>query len=288
MDYVIATDSTCDLPKDFLSDMQVSLIEMTYTVNDISYGGGEADGLDFKQFYDAMRKGARTGTSMINEERAREFLNGLLATGKNVLYLCFASVLSGTYDNFRRVAEELNAQNENKVYVVDSKCASGGEGLYVALVAEKRDSGMSFTEICEYSDYIRDHVLHYFVVEDLQYLARGGRLSKGSAFVGNMLNIKPVLHVDEDGRLIPIKKVMGRKKSISMMITKMEERYNKESDKVFITHADCYDEAKAMADIVAEKFGITPQIFPLGYVIGSHTGPGALTLFFTGDSRKEN
>ena len=287
MDYVIATDSTCDIPKQMLRGMQVYSRDMTYYVNDVAYGKDEANHLEFHRFYDAMRTGARTSTSMINEQTAREFLTELIATGKNVLYLSFASALSGTCDNFKRVADELNAANANKVHVVDSKCASGGEGLFVTLVAQKRDSGATFDEACEYAEKVRDNVIHYFVVEDLKYLARGGRLGKGSAFFGNMLNIKPVLHVDEEGRLIPIKKVIGRKKSLSMLVEKMEEKYNKSSDIVYITHGDCYEDAKFVADAVAAKFGVHPQILPLSYVIGSHSGPGTVALFFTGDSRTE-
>lgn len=287
MDYIIATDSTCDIPKEMLREMEVASRDMTYTVNDVLYGKDEANQLEFHQFYDAMRQGARTSTSMINEETAREFLTELLSQGKDVLYLSFASALSGTYENFKHVAEELNAVNAHKVHVVDSKCASGGEGLFVTLVVEKCKSGLTFAEACEYAEHIRDNVIHYFVVEDLKYLARGGRLGKGSAIFGNMLNIKPVLHVDELGRLIPIKKVIGRKKSLSQLVEKMEEKYNKESEIVYITHGDCYEDAKFVADAVAAKFGVHPKILPLSYVIGSHSGPGTVALFFTGDSRTE-
>ncbi len=287
MDFIIATDGTCDLPDEMLHDMQVVSCNMSYYIDDQPYGPESGKQVGFHEFYDRMRFGARTSTSMINEETARSFLNGLLAEGKDVLYLAFASVLSGTYENFKHIAEEINAVNEHKVYVVDSKCASGGEGLFVTLVNEKRKAGASFGETCEYADRIRDNVIHYFVVDDLKYLARGGRLSKGSAFFGNMLNLKPVLHVDEIGRLVPIKKVIGRKKSLNALIDKMEERYNKSSDIVYITHGDCYDDAKYIADAITEKFGIPVKILPLGYVIGSHSGPGTVALFFTGDSRAE-
>lgn len=288
MDFIIATDSTCDLTKQMLSELDVACRDMTYFVNDEAYGGNdETKQLEFHEFYDAMRGGARTSTSMINEDDARTFLTSLLDQGKNVLYLAFASALSGTYDNFKRVADELNAANEHKVYVVDSKAASGGEGLFVTLVAKKRESGASFEQTCAYADEIRDRVIHYFVVDDLKYLARGGRLSKGSAFFGNLLNIKPVLHVDEIGRLVPIKKVVGRKKSLRALVEKMEEKYNKESDVVYITHGDCYDDAKFVADEVTAKFGLEVKIIPLSYVIGSHSGPGTVALFFTGDSRTE-
>ncbi len=287
MDFIIATDSTCDLPKEMLSAMGVESRDMLYYVDGEEYGKDGDNQLEFHDFYERMRKGAKTSTSMINEATARAFLTELSAQGKDVLYLAFASALSGTYENFKRVAEELNAASPNKIYVVDSKAASGGEGLFVTLVNNKRLSGASFEETCEYAENTVQHVLHYFVVEDLKYLARGGRLSKGSAFFGNMLNIKPVLHVDEIGRLVPIKKVMGRKKSLKMLVDKMEERYNKDSDIVYITHGDCIEDAQFVADDVKARFGITPEILPLSYVIGSHSGPGTVALFFTGDVRTE-
>lgn len=286
-DFIIATDSTCDLTKEMLGEMQVESRDMLYFVNDVQYGKSEENNLGFHEFYDKMRQGARTSTSMINEEDARESLIEWSKNGKNILYLSFASALSGTFANFKNIAEQLNAEGKNKIYVVDSKCASGGEGLFVTLVAQKRASGASFEETCKYADEIRDRVIHYFVVEDLKYLARGGRLSKGSAFFGNLLNIKPVLHVDELGRLVPVKKVMGRKKSLKMLVDKMEERYNKESNTVYITHGDCYDDAKYVADAVTEKFGLPVTILPLSFVIGSHSGPGTVALFFTGDERHE-
>ncbi len=158
----------------------------------------------------------------------------------------------------------------------------------MTLVNEKRKSGATFEETCGYAEYIRDRVMHYFVVDDLKYLARGGRLSKGSAFFGTVLNIKPVLHTDEGGFLVPIKKVFGRKKSLRSLVDKFEERYNKESDIVYITHGDCYDDAKYVADEIQTKFGLTAEILPLSYVIGSHSGPGTVALFFTGDTRVEN
>ncbi len=289
MSFIIATDSTCDLPKEMLREMNVESVDLLYYVDDVEYGKNEANQLEFHEFYEKMRNGSKTNTSMINEEMAREFLKNLLEQGKDILYLAFDSALSGTYNNFQGIANDLNADpnSKNKITVVDSLSASGGEGLFVSLVAEKRDSGASYEETCKYAKHIRDHVMHYFVVDDLKYLARGGRLSKGSAFFGNLLNIKPVLHVDPIGRLVPFKKVVGRKKSLKALVDRMEERYNKESELVYITHGDSYDDAKYVADLVKERFGLDVKILPLSYVIGSHSGPGTLALFFTGDNRAE-
>ncbi len=285
MDFFIATDSTCDLTPDMLETMDIRCASMTYSINGEEYGKNES--VAPKEFYDTMRGGAKTATSMINESDATDFLSDLLAHGKDVLFLSFASVLSGTYDSFVNAAKALNAKSENKVYVVDSRCASGGEGLFVTLVNEKRREGLTVEELYRYAEDLRGHILHYFVVDDLKYLARGGRLSRGSAFLGSLLKIKPLLHVDESGRLIPIKKTIGRKKSLKLLVDKIVERYNGDSKTVYITHGDCYDDAKLVADEIREKLGLSPVILPLGFVIGSHSGPGTVALFFTGDTRAE-
>lgn len=287
MSFIIATDSACDLTDDMLKAFDIQSCDLTYFVDDTEYSEHSAERLGFHEFYDKMRGGARTNTSMINEQSAREFLSDLLSRGEDILYLAFDSALSGTYENFKRVADELNAESDNKIRVVDSLAAAGGEGLFVTLVDKKRKSGASFEETCEYAENIKQHILHYFTVDDLKYLARGGRLSKGTAIVGNLINIKPILHVDPLGRLVPFKKVFGRKKSIKALLDKIVERYNGESDVCYISHGDCYDEAKLLADGIKEKLGLDAVLLPLDYVIGSHSGPGTLALFFTGDDRTE-
>lgn len=287
MDFILSTDSTCDLSKELLREMDVYSRDMLYYVDNVEYGKSVENQLEFHEFYEKMRSGASTSTSMINEETAREFLTELTRQGKDILHLCFAGPASGTYENFKRVAEELNAAFDHKIYVVDSLCYSGGEGLFVTLVNEKRKAGATVEETCAYAEEIKHRCMHYFVVDDLKYLARGGRLSKGSAFLGTVLNIKPVLHVDENGYLVPIKKVFGRKKSLKTLVDKFDERYNKESDIVYMCHGDCYDDAKYVADAITEKYGLEVKIFPLSYVIGSHSGPGTVALFFTGDDRTE-
>lgn len=287
MSFIIATDSTCDITRDALREMDIYSRDLTYYVNDAEYSEESPDKLEFHEFYEQMRGGAKTHTSMINEEAARDFLTELLSHGEDIIYLAFDSALSGTYANFKHIADELNETSTNRIFVVDSLSAAGGEGLFVTLVDEKRKSGATFEETCEYAENIKQHVMHYFIVDDLKYLARGGRLGKGTAIIGNLINIKPVLHVDPLGRLIPFKKVFGRKKSIRTLLDKMVERYNGESKVCYISHGDCYDDAKWLADEIKEKFDIEPKLLPLDYVIGSHSGPGTLALFFTGDDRTE-
>ena len=286
MEFILATDSTCDLTTDMLIEKDIRCISLSFFVNDKEYS--DQSSLSARDFYDMMRSGAKTSTSMANEQAATEFLKELLSHGKDVLFLSFASVLSGTYECFKAAAKTLNECSANKAYVVDSKCASGGEGLFVTLVNEKRNEGLSAEQAYDYALSLRGHILHYFVVDDLKYLARGGRLSRGSAILGKILNIKPLLHVDEEGRLIAIKKTMGRRKSLKCLVDKIEERYNGKSKTVYITHGDCYDDAKYVADEIQSKLGLSPLILPLGFVIGSHSGPGTVALFFTGDTRKED
>ncbi len=287
MSFILATDSTCDLQHDTLREMNIESRDLTYYVDGVEYGKDDGNQLGFHEFYQKMRDGAKTSTSMINEDVAREFLTELASRGENILYLAFDSALSGTYANFKHIADEINETIENKICVVDSLSAAGGEGLFVTLVNKKREEGASFEETCEYAEKLKYRIMHYFIVDDLKYLARGGRLSKGTAIVGNLINIKPVLHVDTLGRLVPFKKVFGRKKSIKTLLDKIAERYNHESDIVYISHGDCYDEAKALADGIKERLGLTVKLLPLDYVIGSHSGPGTLALFFTGDDRTE-
>lgn len=287
MSFILATDSACDLPAETLSAMDVYSRELTYTIDGVEYDDNVTDKVDFCEFYNKMRNGSKTQTSMVNEASAKDFLLKLLEHKQDILVIAFDSALSGTYNSFKNVAEELNATSDNKIYVVDSLCAAGGQGLLVTLVNEKRQSGATIQEAYEYAESIKQRIMHYFIVDDLKYLARGGRLSKGTAIIANLINIKPVLHTSPEGKLVPFKNVFGRKKSIKAMLDKMVERYNGESDHVYISHGDCINDATALADMIKEKFGLPVTILPLDFVIGSHSGPGTLALFFTGDNRKE-
>lgn len=287
MSYIISTENTCDFTPEMFESFKVEHTNLTFMIDNKELTPEESKVFTLQTFYNAMRAGSATNTSMINQEVAKIYLEKLLEKGQDVLHISFASVLSGTYESFKHAAEELNTTHDNKVYVVDSKAESGGQGLLVTLVCQKRDEGATIEEAYEYANIVRDHCMHYFVVDDLKYLARGGRLSKGAAFFGNMLNIKPVLHTDEEGRLIPIGKVFSRKLSLTKLVSKMKARYNKESDIVYITHGDAQEDAQFVADRVKEELGLEAKILPLDFVIGAHSGPGTIALFFTGDTRKE-
>ena len=282
---VITCESTCDLPKEFLDNLGVKTIDLHYEIDGKSYG---ADGITSKEFYDAMRNGSDTKTMQVNPYEAEEFLREVKKDGCDILHLGFASVLSGTYNSFLSAAKTINDENENgKIVVVDTKAESAGQGLLVTLVAEKLKEGVSFDELVAYAEEMKGRINHYFTVDNLKYLARGGRISKTSAFIGNLLNIKPVLHTDVDGGLKPLQKTMGRRKAIRRLYEKFVERYDHASDHVYITHADCEEDAKMLAGYIKESHGITVDIFPLSYVIGSHSGPSTLALFFTANGRED-
>lgn len=286
--FILSTERTSDLPQAMTEKYDIRCINMLYSLGNNDYGGQTGKEIDYKAFFDGMREGLPTRTAQVTKEQAKEFFSELLKTGKDIVHISFAGKLSGTAENTKAAAEELNAVNDNKIYVADSKCASSGQGLLTVLTAIYADEhDLDARAAYEYAESLKDRILHYFVVSDLKYLARGGRCTKGTAFIGNLLQIKPLLHVDEEGALIPLQKVISRKKSLHALVDRMEKKYNKESPVVFVNHADCIDDAKYVAAVVKERLGLEPVIMELGPVIGSHSGPGTVALFFTGDSRSD-
>lgn len=289
--FILSTESTSDLPKNYLKENDIYCYEMGGMVGNDEFGGSSGVELDTKVFFDRMRNGERTTTTQVNAVEAEEFLESLLQQGKDVLHLAFSSGLSGTCDNFINAANALNKKHKNQVYVVDSKAASLGQGLFVHFVNQKAQEGLSAKEAAQYAEEIRDDVCHYFVVDDLNYLYRGGRVKKSTAIIGNVLHIKPVLHVNLEGKLIPLKKVMTRRKSLNALVDFMETKFDGWSQDVFISHGDCEEEAKYVADLVTKKLGIPSEkimLNHLGPVIGSHSGPGTVALFFHGRNKKED
>ncbi len=289
--FILSTESTSDLPQSYLAANDVVCYEMAGTVGDTEFGGPNGNAIDIKDFFDRMRNGEMTMTTQVNLVEAENFLEGFLKQGKDVLHLAFSSGLSGTYNNFVAAAEKLNAKYKNKVMVVDSRAASLGQGLFVHFVNKKAEEGVSLQEAYDYATSIRDDVCHYFVVDDLEYLYRGCRVKQSAKRIGTMLRIKPALHVDLDGHLIPLKKVMSRRKSLNTLVDYMAEKYDGWSDDVFISRGDCLEEAEYVAKLVTEKIGIPRDkimINHLGPVIGSHSGPGTVALFFHGKSKKED
>ena len=282
--FVITADSTVDLPKAFLEEKQVPVVSLSYIIDGATYRDGE--GLTSKEFYDKIREGAMPTTSQVNPEQARDLFEPILKGGTDILHIAFTSGLSGTYNSCRIAAEELGEEYpDRKIVVVDSLCAASGGGMLLYKAIELKEQGKSFDEIVTWVEENKLHVCHDVTVDDLFHLHRGGRVSKTSAVVGTIIKIKPIIHVNDEGKLIVIGKERGRKKALQTLVERMEEKSQGfENDIVMITHGDALEDAEYVKGLIQDKFGITNiMINPLGTVIGSHTGPGVIALFYMGN-----
>lgn len=284
--YAIITDTTCDLPEDFVKAHNIDIITLYYSIDDIIYGDDKK--LDPSEFYALMRSGKMPTTMACNPVATEQCFRKHLEAGEDILHIAFSSALSSSYNTFSMVARQLEEEfPERKIIVIDSKCASLGEGLYVYKAIKNKENGLSLEENVNWLEENKMHICHQFTVDDLHHLHRGGRVSKTTAILGTMINVKPILHVDEEGRLISLCNVRGRKKSLNTLVDNMEnlaEGY--ENDIVFIGHGDCENDAEYVKKLIQEKFHINS--FLINYIcptIGAHSGPGTLALFFMGKSR---
>ena len=287
-DYVITTDNTCDLPKEYLKEHEVPTMSLTYILDGETYT--EENSLPYQDFYKKMREGCMPTTSQVNPEEAKKNLLRFLEINKNIIHIAFSSGLSGTYNSTCLAAQEIMEERPDcRIQVVDSLCASMGEGLLVHKALQLQEQGKSFEEVSEWLERYKGNLVHNFTVDDLFHLYRGGRVSKTAAILGTMVNLKPVLHVDDAGFLKPVSKVRGRKKSLNTLVDSMEKQIGSWRDKndiVFLSHGDCYEDALYVKAQVEKRFGIHEFIIsPVGPVIGAHSGPGTLALFYMGDVR---
>lgn len=287
--FSIATDSTADLPMEYLEKEDIPVLHLSYTIKGVTYGGNAPE-MPADEFYSLMREGNLPNTSQVNPQEAKEGLLKILETTKEILYIAISSGLSGTYNSVRIAAEEIMEDDESvKICVVDSKCASLGEGLLVYKCVEMRKNGASFEDVCSFAKERALNFVHLFTVDDLNHLYRGGRVSKSAALIGTVLNIKPVLHVDDEGHLIPLTKERGRKKALLKLVDLMEEKmgsYKGKNDVVFISHGDSMEDALFVKEEVTKRMGIESFIInTVGPTIGAHSGPGTIALFFMGDVR---
>lgn len=290
MEYIITTDSTCDLPKSYIKENNIRVLPLTYVLEGVTYNIDKT--LPINEFYGKMKSGAMPTTSQVNPEEAKEAFLSILEDGVGILHIAFSSGLSGSYNSARIAAEELREENpEYVICVIDSLCASLGEGMLVHKAVKLKEQGKTIQEAVKWLEANKLHVCHNFTPDDLNHLYRGGRVSKTAAILGTMANVKPVLHVDDEGHLIPLSKVRGRKKSLVTLVDNMEKQigsYIEENkrDGVFIGHGDVEEDARFVADLVKERFGIESFLINyVGPVIGSHTGPGIMALFFMGEKR---
>lgn len=283
MSYVLVSDATLDLPIDLVNKYDISVVPMAFTLDgeEIIHYPDERN-MSTEQFYQALKEGKTSSTSQINPMTYVDFMTPILEAGNDILYICFTSGLSGTYQS-ALLAKDMLLEDfpDRKIEVVDSLCASAGQGYFVYLVAKKKEEELSLQELTEWTIANRNRVAHWFTVEDLFHLQRGGRLSFAEAMLGSALKIKPIISVDEKGALYVESKVRGNKKAVDYMLSKINDSMDTSETTIFVAHGDAADRAEALKEKILET---TPAkeviITKIGPVIGTHTGPGMLAVLF--------
>lgn len=285
-DYLIITDSTTDLTPKMIADLDLTIVPLEFNIDGqrhFDYADGRD--MDSKEFYKRVRAGQMSTTGQVTTARFTDVFEPLLKEGHDILCIAFSSGLSGTCSSAHVAAEELAEKYpERKIFAVDSLAASMGEGLLVYNAVMQKRAGLGIDELKLWVEENRNHLCHWFTVDDLYHLKRGGRVSPAAALFGTMLGIKPVLHVDDEGHLIPMEKVRGRKQSLDSLVKHMEETViDPEKQMIFISHGDCLEDAQYVADEVRSKMKVKDVIINfVGPVIGAHSGPGTVALFFLG------
>lgn len=286
--FEIVTDSSCDMSKEYLQTHKIECVNLGFTMNNVNYEGENGEKITEKEFYAKLREGAMPTTYQVTAETAKLHIEPLLKQDKDVLVLAFSSALSGTAGSFSVAKRELSKlYPKRKIVVVDSLCASMGEGLLLDYVVKKADEGESLEKTAEYAESLKRHICHYFTVDNLFHLKRGGRVSSMTAIVGSILKIKPVMHVNDEGKLVAIGKAMGRKKSLRSIVDKLFEEFDgDESDPIFISHGDCIEDVEYVKTLILERFPKQRiEIHYVGAVIGSHAGAGVVAVFCKGKKR---
>lgn len=286
---MILTDSTSDISQKIADEAGVTVLPLQFEMDGLTYRNfADEREMSSDEFYDAMRKGKTPRTSQINVNDFCEYFSEYLEKGLDILYLAFSSGLSGTYNASVMAINELKEKYPGREIIsVDTLCASMGEGLLVYYAAQNKKSGMGLKELAQWVEDNKLNLCHWFTVDDLHHLKRGGRISAATAIVGTALQIKPVLHVDDEGHLINMSKVRGRKASLNALVDKMAEYYTDAYDTIMISQGDCRKDAEYVASEIKKRFKGVKNIIigNVGPVIGSHTGPGVVALFFFGEKR---
>lgn len=285
--YVIFTDSACDIKPELLAEWGVSYRSLTFRFNDSSIEYTN-EGMGVKEFYQKMRNGGVAKTAAVNDLTFEEAFEPILKEGKDILYLGFSTGLSTTYNSARLAAERLMERYpDRRIRLVDTLSASAGFGLLLYLTLQEKEKGADLDAAAQFAEDNKLHLCHWFTVDDLVYLKRGGRISPTAAFVGNMLGIKPVLHMDNEGHLVNVSKVRGRKTAIAALAQRYGDlALDPKGGTVFISQADCLGEAESLASLLKQNYGAEVQLITdVGPVIGAHSGPGTIALFFLGKER---
>ena len=292
--YILSCCSTADLTKEHFTKRNIHYICFHYELDGKQYEDDLGMTMAFPDFYQAMADGAQTKTSQVNAEEFEEYFESFLKEGFDILHLCLSSGLSGVF-NSANIAKNtlLEKYPERNIIIVDSLAASSGYGLLMDKAADLRDAGMSMEDLATWLEENKRRVNHWFFSTDLSFYIKGGRISKTAGTIGNILNICPLLNVDDAGKLVPRLKFRGKRKVIQGIVTKMEENADNGlsySDKCYLSHSACLEDAEAVAALIIQKFphlNGNVEINDIGTTIGSHTGPGTVALFFWGKERTE-
>ncbi len=289
MSYVIVTDSAANLTEELYDSLGISVVSLCFHAKGAEYKSYEkGKKTDLKQFYDMMREKEQITTSLVSPDRFMEAFSEILEMGKDVLYIGFSSGLSGTYQSSTIAAADLAERYpDRRVVTVDSLCAAMGQGLLVFYAAKMQQEGKSIDEVSAWVEENRLNLCHWFTCDDLFFLKRGGRISSTSAVVGSLLQVKPVMHVDDDGKLAVVSKARGRKQALSALVASMEKTVkDPQKQHIFICHGDCEEDALYVKKLIENKFTVKDIVVHyLDPVIGAHAGPGTLALFYMGTER---
>ncbi len=279
VDMIFSLEATCDLPEQIIKENDFRIIHMDYYVNGEEFstamGDASASGL-----YEKMAKGAKTSTTQINATLYEEFFTELIKEGKPIFHIGFSSGLSGSLNQAYNAINAINGDGDKKIYVIDTLCGCSGQGLLAIIVKKFAETANSIQEVIDYAEKMKWNIAHSYTVDTFKYLSISGRLNSVSAFIGNILNIKPVMRVDNEGRLDLCKKVLSRKKAMRAIADGFAEKMDPEFDTVIIAHALCLSDAEYLAELLKEKADVKVYITNLGPIIGSHSGPGTLSMYY--------
>ncbi len=286
--YLITTDSCADMPVSFMAENNIPFISLLYTIEDITYEDDFGETMSSRAFYSRIKAGEHSTTTQITPARYLEFFEAFLEQGLDILHISFSSSLSGSCASAIAAADELKVKYPSScIIVIDSLCASMGQGLLLTYAVRMKNGGADIEETASWLESNKLNVCHYFTVDDLFHLYRGGRVSRSSAMLGSLIGIKPVLHMDNDGKLTPIGKIRGRNAALNELLKHMEKlAVSPETQTVYISHGDCLDDAEYLAAAIKRRLSVRHILInPVGPVIGSHTGQGVIALFFIGTER---
>lgn len=287
-DYIIATASTADMPAEYLQEKEIPFISYTYMIDDVVYEDDCKEETK-QELYEKMRQGAAVTTSMINTYTYYMFFKQMMETGKDVIFLDMSREITKSYINALEAEKQIKEEYpDQRFYMMDTRCISGGLGMLLDYLVKLKEQGKSFDEVIAWAEENKLKVIHWFTVDDLSYLKRGGRVSNAAALVGGLLSVKPVMYTSNEGKLVVAEKIRGRKSSLLTILKHMATDFvDHEGKEVFILHADCLEDAEFMREKISETFPKVGKISisGLGTVIGAHCGPGLLTIFYLGEKR---